>query len=712
MIPTKHGLTLKRLPSESPRYSTFQRGDSIYVPEVVLSEVLSYITSFSPSASPSHQSLPHPCTFEIEWVEPTTVPPGRKVYARVIMDEPSQERNSIIVPDWIFNNLGCSSESLVTLRQVVLEKACLINLRPLNPSFNLHFPDPLFAIQSGLESGCRGVVARGGIWSIHIPSSGTPSSGTSYLFLVKDVKVEGGGGERVTCHVATLFDGSSQLSSIDLMLDESLEEGWEGGEGAGESTSSSSSSSSAMGGGGRGSRRSSDASRGYKSVLEHGVQWPGGDHNEEGAHLGEGTSRQYSLTTFIAPGCGLRICVNGGTGNPPSLPAPTGTNMSSPILPPPQPPAASGLPPMSPQPLSLLRGTRAPTLPEVFASLHVTNPSPQRFDWCFLSKGLEVNGTLEKVCIIQPLVQATGEGQVATTKVPIYITFSLSPGTPSTNFSCVVEETPPSSSALEGGGGGGGGGAPFSPPPQDTTICSHCKHSIPAASKALHEVQCARNNWVCTTCGVVLPKRYSHTHSHCTAAAECGFIGDAEEVARHTAIVHTPSPCHLCGTGLFIPGPVFEGHITSECSRRRVGCRYCKSGNITAGDLVAHEAKCGSLSTPCPNCGQRVTAFAQALHDETECREGGVGGGGGGRAGGDGGGGGVWGTGWGGGRGYQPPVRDDPPTPPPDLEDVSRIVMMGFDPEDAMRGLKKFPGNVRAAVEFVLNNPISPPSSE
>jgi len=682
-----------------------------YVNDHLLSNVLSYISEFSPT---SLNLPPHPVFFELEYVPPGGIPPGKVTIVRVATDQVSAtisdkeaEPNEKLVfaPDWILENLGSSVSPLengsqISVRQVELLPATLLRLRPHSSAFLEAYPDVVSALQEGIQGGRRGVVCSAQTLRIDIPGMvNTPRGSLSpsslfdtWFFTVEEVKDETG----MTVQAASLFRGYDQLDSIQLDLLEPV-------------------------GDGIGVGSTKDPVPRYPPTLQPDSVWPA--ECEQATLCAEdygagGYPSQCTVSTFIrTKGLGLELRLfttapeegrgkDGGGVTEPPFDWGHKLSESDPL-------------PQRPLTIKLKPATGASSLPEVFASLTVTHPCPERFSWSFLSPGTLTTSTttnnnnttgivLEKVITLPPsdpkILAATNRASVGGGdppeggfKLPVYFTFSLPPGVPTSKFSVTVREVeqrvqlPPHTLLHE----------PHHRNTTDPTLfrrCDNCGHSVSAAAFLLHETQCARlNAGVCAVCSAVLKRdaaKRGDSHLHCTVApTQCGVFSCQRELNRHVEVCHTTAhfPCSLCKTGAFLPGETYELHLECDCSCRPMTCPFCLSGNTRAKDIDAHMARCGSLSKKCAHCGGLVTNFNWEEH---VCGEAGEGGG-------------VVG-------GSSILVGDTqllpgpPHMPPPKQshkeQDIQKITCMGFSRESAVCGLDQSAGNVDRAVDWLLRN--------
>ena len=316
-------------------------------------------------------------------------------------------------------------------------------------------------------------------------------------------------------------------------------------------------------------------------------------------------------------------------------------------------------------------------LPEVYASLSLHEPSPQRFAWCELSEGTApvaaagsaAVGPAGAVCSrpyktlyiapSDPYLQAFRSGRNAEQPTPLHVTF------------VALEEAggagAPGAAPLTGGGGSGPAAmpAPSTKRPTaffvvahnvpaeasqaqaapatatatattTTTQCPRCKGVMPGERLAMHELQCARHNALCSVCGACVHKEALPRHLHCgrpvssgaaasvAAAAPCASLcASAAELAAHVRVHHTPFACPACRAGAWHPGEAYERHLQGQCPERMVHCPYPGDCGLLmrAGDLGEHMEHCGSKTCE-HTCGYNVLRRHWAEHLESKCEKG------------------------------------------------------------------------------------------
>lgn len=126
-------------------------------------------------------------------------------------------------------------------------------------------------------------------------------------------------------------------------------------------------------------------------------------------------------------------------------------------------------------------------------------------------------------------------------------------------------------------------------PPADSTICPTCRAHISARALSLHSVQCARLNWICPQCDVVMK---------------------SSERDKHTALAHSTYSC-LCGVQLQQAAMV--AHRRDACSLRLVSCQYCPLRLVIA-ERGAHQHECGTLRSHCSLCADSIQRKMMRRH--------------------------------------------------------------------------------------------------
>eukprot|EP01101_Sappina_pedata_P000696 TRINITY_DN1088_c0_g1_i1.p1 TRINITY_DN1088_c0_g1~~TRINITY_DN1088_c0_g1_i1.p1 ORF type:complete len:859 (-),score=139.46 TRINITY_DN1088_c0_g1_i1:340-2607(-) len=119
---------------------------------------------------------------------------------------------------------------------------------------------------------------------------------------------------------------------------------------------------------------------------------------------------------------------------------------------------------------------------------------------------------------------------------------------------------------------------------QGHPTCDNCHHKIPPSQLSIHTLTCARKNYYCPTCNIVIER---------------------SKKDEHTERFHTLVECPLeCGAGLMEARDV-EGHMMANCVRRVVVCTHCGM-SMSFAARMEHEEKCGARTEPCPTCKKRV----------------------------------------------------------------------------------------------------------
>lgn len=125
--------------------------------------------------------------------------------------------------------------------------------------------------------------------------------------------------------------------------------------------------------------------------------------------------------------------------------------------------------------------------------------------------------------------------------------------------------------------------------PPNSTRCDHCRRYVPTPTYTMHQLQCARRNFVCPTCNFVGPIAEKEKHqsiAHAIIKCECGFESEAELVALHREF---------------------------ECHLRPFVCPFCDL-SMKYGLRSSHLAQCGSRTSTCPICKAWVKNYDMPAH--------------------------------------------------------------------------------------------------
>jgi hypothetical protein len=125
--------------------------------------------------------------------------------------------------------------------------------------------------------------------------------------------------------------------------------------------------------------------------------------------------------------------------------------------------------------------------------------------------------------------------------------------------------------------------------PADSSVCPTCRSVVSAKSMAMHSVQCARLNCICSQCGV------------------CMKVNERD---KHMALVHSLYTC-LCGVQLQQADLI--AHRRSSCALRLVSCQYCPLW-VTASERGAHQFECGMLRSHCSLCADAIQRKMMRRH--------------------------------------------------------------------------------------------------
>jgi phage FluMu protein Com len=158
------------------------------------------------------------------------------------------------------------------------------------------------------------------------------------------------------------------------------------------------------------------------------------------------------------------------------------------------------------------------------------------------------------------------------------------------------------------------------------TQCQNCLNWVPERSLMLHQNFCLRNNFRCTQCNTVLPKKDQSSHWHCP---DCQAYGNnSTSFEKHRSIEHTTHECACSQSFPSLSSLAF--HRATTCPLKLIKCQFCQTFN-EQGDLstlnmadsleglTPHEADCGSRTVECNICNRRLRIkelrIHQILHD-------------------------------------------------------------------------------------------------
>jgi hypothetical protein len=116
----------------------------------------------------------------------------------------------------------------------------------------------------------------------------------------------------------------------------------------------------------------------------------------------------------------------------------------------------------------------------------------------------------------------------------------------------------------------------------DFKTCPNCFQPIPM-SNSLHELSCARRNWYCQECKLVVLKTDKDAHMKDN---------------------HEKVPCEWCGAS--VEKRLLFNHKKTDCSGRSVKCQFCEL-KLLAKQLYEHERTCGSVTEVCEKCRGRFS---------------------------------------------------------------------------------------------------------
>ncbi|KAL0244154.1 hypothetical protein GEMRC1_008239 [Eukaryota sp. GEM-RC1] len=126
--------------------------------------------------------------------------------------------------------------------------------------------------------------------------------------------------------------------------------------------------------------------------------------------------------------------------------------------------------------------------------------------------------------------------------------------------------------------------------------CPNCLQEVPQGNWMLHKLQCVRNVTKCP---------------HCNEPVSLTSLSD--HIQEQHAIV-------TCVCGERMEARDLEIHKSQHCRNRPIKCAYCDLA-LPLGEIMEHEKECGSRSTDCENCGQRVRLADLEQHFLSNCQQ-------------------------------------------------------------------------------------------
>uniref|UniRef100_A0A6B2L427 C2H2-type domain-containing protein n=1 Tax=Arcella intermedia TaxID=1963864 RepID=A0A6B2L427_9EUKA len=127
----------------------------------------------------------------------------------------------------------------------------------------------------------------------------------------------------------------------------------------------------------------------------------------------------------------------------------------------------------------------------------------------------------------------------------------------------------------------------------DAPQCSHCLQRIPPAQFTMHELRCARINWRCPSCNMVVLKT---------------------DKDKHIDELHSIKPCEACLQPLEVRE--HAAHKKDDCPARTVSCQYCQL-TMQYRKLFIHEQSCGAVTELCSKCRKRFPRSEQKSHEKS-----------------------------------------------------------------------------------------------
>ena len=112
---------------------------------------------------------------------------------------------------------------------------------------------------------------------------------------------------------------------------------------------------------------------------------------------------------------------------------------------------------------------------------------------------------------------------------------------------------------------------------------------VPNTSFNMHELSCARNNYYCKDCNLVVSNK---------------------ELKKHHLLAHIPLKCS-CNVDVLQSN--LRNHKLNECINRLILCRYCPL-KFKHVDLITHQELCRLRSVLCLHCNQSLKAQGILIH--------------------------------------------------------------------------------------------------
>eukprot|EP01128_Nolandella_sp_AFSM9_P008681 TRINITY_DN536_c0_g1_i1.p1 TRINITY_DN536_c0_g1~~TRINITY_DN536_c0_g1_i1.p1 ORF type:complete len:126 (-),score=12.98 TRINITY_DN536_c0_g1_i1:93-470(-) len=95
----------------------------------------------------------------------------------------------------------------------------------------------------------------------------------------------------------------------------------------------------------------------------------------------------------------------------------------------------------------------------------------------------------------------------------------------------------------------------------------------------------------------------------------CGAVVPKASLETHMQEMHSLVPCSC---GKTVEKSKISRHKERSCKDRLRSCRFCEM-KIAAREYRAHLEYCGSRTTVCPRCKQRVRLNLFRKHYESQC---------------------------------------------------------------------------------------------
>lgn len=131
---------------------------------------------------------------------------------------------------------------------------------------------------------------------------------------------------------------------------------------------------------------------------------------------------------------------------------------------------------------------------------------------------------------------------------------------------------------------------------EESKLCKNCEKQIEATKYRMHEMQCARINYKCGECGMVVAK---------------------SDKAEHEAEAHVKVKCQYCN---FEAGKLVFGNHEDRCELRPKACQYCTQ-IFPIEKWVGHIEMCAVKTYKCETCQRYIKNKDAQNHPKGECQK-------------------------------------------------------------------------------------------